>query len=442
MPLLPLRARNLASRLLPHHLAAHPALLVGVACSVAIVTFAAAIGPAASNSANKFPTALARRSTPAPSSPGAGVGAGKKPSQGIPPPGRSPSPSSTLAGVIPSPHLAGASATASTPPQFATPTGRPSSRLPSPTPSPSPPVAAHGNAWRGIGFFPGEGDGQAAAQKFRSLESWLGRSVPFIVTMTDTRDPQSFRSSVWGHFLQSGAGDLGSVRPRSVVSVPLSFGGLYPSASTGAAQLQAVASGQFDDSYAYLGQALVTSGNSNAIIRLGWEFDGDWMPWSASNNPQLYVAAFRHVHDLLRSISGAFQFDFCGDAGYRWPIPRGNSHTSWDAVYPGDAYVDIVGMDVYNDSSNWSYFQQTLADQLAFATAHGKRVSFPEWALDTRYGDKSGWVQNMLNWMDSLPSSGPGSLAYQSWFNGDNSNGRFSLDNFAQGGALFRSRMS
>jgi Glycosyl hydrolase family 26 len=315
------------------------------------------------------------------------------------------------------------------------------------TAAPHPPVragppTAHSAAWQRLGFYPGEGDGPVAAQKFRALQAWLGRTVPFVVGMTDTGDPQSFMSSVWGEFLHSGSRDLGPVTPRAVVSVPLSFGGLYPSVATGTAQFQAVVEGQYDDSYAYLGHALVSSGNANAIIRLGWEFDGDWMPWAAHNNPQLFVAAYRHVHDLLRSISSGFQFDFCGDAGYRWPIPRGNSHVSWDDVYPGNAYVDIVGMDVYDDSSSWSYFHQALADQLAFAIAHGKPVSFPEWALDVKYGDNPAWVQNMLNWMDSLPRSGPGSLVYQSWFNGDNSNGRFSLDNFGQGGAVFRSRMS
>jgi Glycosyl hydrolase family 26 len=414
----------------------HPALALTVACGLAVIMLAGVVGHAPNRPIDNR-TALADRS-PGPSSQGPSRQATPR---GVTPRSGAPSPSSTIAGPLAPSRLPGTAPPSSVPPASSPvrPPLPPRSSAPAP---PSPPSAARGAAWQRLGFYPGEGDGPAAAQKFRALEAWLGRTVPAVVSMTDTRDPQSFMSSVWGQFLQSGSRDFGSVTPRAVVSVPLSFGGLYPSAATGTAQFQAVVGGQYDSAYAYLGHALVSSGNANAIIRLGWEFDGDWMPWAAHNNPQLFVAAYRHVHDLLRSISPGFQFDFCGDAGYRWPIPRGNSHVSWDDVYPGNAYVDIVGMDVYHRSSSWSFFQQALADQLAFATAHGKPVSFPEWALAAGYGDDPAWVQNMLNWMDSLPASGPGSLAYQSWFNGDNSDGRFSLDNFGQGGAVFRSRMS
>jgi Glycosyl hydrolase family 26 len=450
MPLLPPRVRNSATRLVPRGLLSHPALVVSIACGLAVVSVVGLTLPVAHHHVGNTATAVVDR--PSPSLPPADSSPKVTPPQQAHPRGAMPSQWPAFAGLFSLPPLPGVtpapSAHGSSPPPFSVPPSSSSpvppsssSPVPTPPPPPPPPPAAHNAAWSGLGFFPGEGDGPVGAQKFRALEAWLGRNVPFVVSMTDTRDTQSFRSSVWGQFIQAGSRSLGAVTPRSVVSVPLSFGSLYPSAATGTAQFQAVVGGQYDDSYAYLGRALVNSGNGNAIIRLGWEFDGDWMPWSAFNNPQLYVAAYRHVHDLLRSISPGFLFDFCGNAGYRWPIPRGNSHIGWDAVYPGDAYVDIVGMDVYDDSSNWSYFHQVLTDHLAFAMAHGKPVSFPEWALDTKYGDNPAWVQNMLDWMDSLPRSGPGSLAYQSWFNGDNGNGRFSLDNFVQGTALFHSRM-
>jgi hypothetical protein len=41
-----------------------------------------------------------------------------------------------------------------------------------------------------------------------------------------------------------------------------------------------------------------------------------------------------------------------------------------------------------------------LAEQVAFAAAHHKPVSYPEWGL-YRFGDDSGYVSAMLAWIGS-----------------------------------------
>ncbi len=40
------------------------------------------------------------------------------------------------------------------------------------------------------------------------------------------------------------------------------------------------ATGAFNSYYVTLAQTLVNAGESNAYLRLGWEFDGSWEPWS------------------------------------------------------------------------------------------------------------------------------------------------------------------
>ncbi len=127
------------------------------------------------------------------------------------------------------------------------------------------------------------------------------------------------------------------------------------------------------------------------MIRLGWEFDGGWMPWSSPGNEALWVQAYRHVHDIFRSVSPGFKFDWNGDSGYL---------QSQTAAYPGDDYVDVVGLDLYdkgmggatawNSSTKawsdpnaaWASIVPNLVAQRAFAIAHGKPVSYPEWGLD------------------------------------------------------------
>ena len=77
----------------------------------------------------------------------------------------------------------------------------------------------------------------------------------------------------------------------------------------------------------------------DAVIRLGWEFDGGWMPWSSPGNEALWVQAYRHVHDVFRGGLPGFKFDWNGDSGYL----QGQT-----AAYPGDSYVDVVGIDLYD----------------------------------------------------------------------------------------------
>ena len=60
---------------------------------------------------------------------------------------------------------------------------------------------------------------------------------------------------------------------------------IIPTDSSGTAvgTLAQGATGAFNASYVTLAQTLVAGGQSNAYLRLGWEFDGSWMPWDATS---------------------------------------------------------------------------------------------------------------------------------------------------------------
>ncbi len=213
--------------------------------------------------------------------------------------------------------------------------------------------------------------------------------------------------------------------------------------------------GSNDVAYRVAATYLRDSGNADAIIRLGWEFDGGWMPWSSRGNEALWVNAYRRAADIFRSVSSNFRFDWNGDPGWL------QGQTS---AYPGDNYVDIVGMDLYDKGLNasWNPSTRTWNDPAAafatdipnlrfqrdFAIAHGKQVSYPEWALasggaespNSAGNDDPAFIQGMYDWMSGLPSSGAGSLAYHSYFNEDTSNdGNHMLSHYPNASARFRS---
>lgn len=255
----------------------------------------------------------------------------------------------------------------------------------------------------GLGFYPGDGAEPIELHQFESLPGLYGVRPNTVVLMEDTGSPSRMNGSTWGHFLQAGAWQTANPRPTVVISVPLAFGSFTPDASTSQTRLEEVASGVDDDSYVYLAQALRGAGYPDAVIRLGWEFDGNWMPWEATQHPELYVAAFRHIVLLMRTISSGFVFDWTGAAGQSF---------NGELAYPGDSYVDIVGMDIYDEPG--VNVAAELAPRAAFAAAHGKEVSYAEWGLTSNRGDDPAFIQAMGSWF-----AGQGSrLAYQSYFLG------------------------
>jgi hypothetical protein len=299
-----------------------------------------------------------------------------------------------------------------------------------------------GSAASRFGLYPG----YAGVAQLRSLESWVGHPANYVVQFADIHEP-AFTSSVWGEVTRAGAFQTLAKQVTLVESIPLAFGDfLAPGAAgqaTARANLQATVDGAHDAEYRVAANYLRNGGYPDAIIRLGWEFDGDWMPWSAPGNEALWINAYRHVADIFRSVSSSFRFDWNGTAGF---LPRET------AAYPGDDYVDIIGLDVYDkglgtawnpSSQSWldpvaafGILRDDLARQRDFAIAHGKPVSFPEWALtgvdgnvtSDVGGDDPTFIQGMSDWINGLPANGPGSLSYQSYFNEDTEDGHHRID--------------
>lgn len=265
----------------------------------------------------------------------------------------------------------------------------------------------------GSGFFDGE--------RFDATEEWLGRDILYTVQFTGRQDPQDMNGSAFGLLADENA-DLPDYVDRLSLSitVPLAFGQANARDREGrdaiAERLSEVATGELDDAYVRLGARLVEAGYGDAIIRLGHEFSGSWAPWSSRTNEQQFIAAWRHVHGVLRSVSPDFQFD--------WTTTRSGWLEWGSAAYPGDDYVDIVGMDVYWrtqvlgttwDSNTFEReFLRPMRDHRDFAGSRGKELSYPEWGLSG--SDSPGFIEAMHDWFARFEVRGPGGLRYHSYF--------------------------
>ena len=187
------------------------------------------------------------------------------------------------------------------------------------------------------------------------------------------------------------------------------------------------ASGEFNDHFRKLALALVAGGSGSATLRLGWEFNGTWFKWSikAPGGAAHFAAYWRQIVTTMRSVPGAnFKFDWCPTLGSSYVNGKQLDAAS---AYPGDAYVDYVGMDIYDQSwsarradpaARWNeYISQKdgLKWHRDFAAAHGKPMTFPEWGIAHRRdghggGDAPYFIERMYEWIRANP------VAYHNYF--------------------------
>ncbi|MEE4541241.1 glycosyl hydrolase [Streptomyces sp. V4-01] len=160
--------------------------------------------------------------------------------------------------------------------------------------------------------------------------------------------------------------------------------------------IQRGASGAYDAHFTRLAQHLVSLGVPDTVIVLGWEMNGATYSHRCGPDPAGWKAYWNRVVAAMRAVPGQhFRFDFAPN--------RGRDAIAWTECYPGDASVDVVGMDSYDQPPGESFFDQVtepygLQAQVAFAARHHKAISYPEWGL-FRNGDNPDYMSLMLTWI-------------------------------------------
>jgi hypothetical protein len=170
------------------------------------------------------------------------------------------------------------------------------------------------------------------------------------------------------------------------------------------------ATGRYDGHWGELAHNLVAAGLADTIVRPGWEFNGDWYAWAAKGRTQQYVACFRHIVTVLRAEPHQrFQFD--------WNPTVGAAEFPAELAYPGDKYVDFVGVDAY-DTSSWNRLfggDHGLRFWSRFAADHHKPVAIPEWGVaggGGGRGDDPQYVDRMFAFMTNARNH----VAYEQYF--------------------------
>jgi hypothetical protein len=232
------------------------------------------------------------------------------------------------------------------------------------------------------------GDSVADVQQY---ETWLGRRTDGILGYTGNASWMDFDGSVgW-------AANLWSAIDRPVFwSVPL-----IPTGAT----LEAAAAGDYDDHYRKAAQTLAAfrPGDGKLHIRTGWEFNGNWFPWTAQGGKAAnFAGAFQRFVTAFRSVSDRFVFE--------WNVNLGDSGMNPEDAYPGDGYVDVVGMDFYwnlqyDPADPKQAWDQKVSEKYGlqwhqdFAKSHGKPTSYSEWGVQS--DDAAYYIQQAEAWFVS-----------------------------------------
>ena len=170
--------------------------------------------------------------------------------------------------------------------------------------------------------------------------------------------------------------------------------------------------------------------------------------WSVANATDAanFAAYFRNIVNAMRAVPGqSFKFIWNPNVG-----DSTNASYTPAQAYPGSAYVDFIGGDLYDQT--WvspATPQNAWAGQLggewgldflaSFSSAQGRPVVFPEWGVVIRpdghgLGDDPYFIDQFGAWIAAH------NVAWTSYFNFDASDGAHDLlgARFPQSLAAFR----
>ncbi len=198
----------------------------------------------------------------------------------------------------------------------------------------------------------------------------------------------------------------------------------FPSGGT----WSAAAAGSYDAYYRQIGAAIAAKRpNAKTVVRLAWEANGDWYPWSIVSNggAATFIAGWRRAVDNLRAGAGSKASNIVIDYSLAALDDKGQGDPL-TVTYPGDAYVDLIGIDIYDSwyvttSPTTPGYGAQMNRAYSFAVAHGKWLSIDEWGLHhTDAGAPEGkdnpkFISAMLTWIKSHKSR----LAYEQYFQDD-----------------------
>jgi hypothetical protein len=219
------------------------------------------------------------------------------------------------------------------------------------------------------------------------------------------------------------------------------------SVSPGRWSIEAIASGEADADLRRFSVAAAAWGKP-FLLRWAWEMNGKTIPWSGIRSggpglgPARYVAAWRRFHRLGRTagMHGA-RWVWCVDA---WGMGPHAGWNHWSSYWPGEAYVDWLGIDAYRWPNTPEHpFVDLIDGPLAgdFLSRapgrYGKPVMVGEWATSNRDPGSAPWIAAACEALSRHPAVGA-----ICWFNRNQDGADWSLQDGSAATTAYRQAMA
>ena len=172
----------------------------------------------------------------------------------------------------------------------------------------------------------------------------------------------------------------------------------------------AILRGEYDDRLREYAE-IVSEFDHPVLFRLGNEMNGDWCAYSGYQTGK-DTLVFREFYRYIYRI-----FEEAGADNVIWVWnPNGESKPPfrWNdalAYYPGDEYVDVIGLTAYNTGTyyndvgeKWSTFKELYKDLYAnYGKLFGQPMMITEFSCSAMGGDKAAWITDMFEEIKNYP---------------------------------------
>lgn len=155
------------------------------------------------------------------------------------------------------------------------------------------------------------------------------------------------------------------------------------------------------------------------LFRFGNEMNGDWCEYSSfhtARDPEIYKALYKYIYETFAA-AGA------DNVIWVWnPNEKSFPNFKWNheiMYYPGDEYVDVVGLTGYNtgnyyNGEKWRSFTEIYDElYLKAISISDKPLMITEFSSSNAGGSKEAWVKDMFDDLDKYPR-----IKVAIWWNG------------------------
>ncbi len=123
------------------------------------------------------------------------------------------------------------------------------------------------------------------------------------------------------------------------------------------------------------------------------EMNGNWFPFGGmvnGNTPAKHILAFRHIREFFRDAPNV-KFGWAPNSDSLPDTPE----NQLEKYYPGDQYVDYVGVDGFNFNTPWMTFDQVFGSALTRLQAYKKPIFVFSFA-SAQGTKKAAWITDAL----------------------------------------------